>query len=103
MSDQVVTQNESTTATVERKPRVAHPRFSDEEFKVLALNSKNLEELAVKTQLPKANASVRLNALRKKGIDVPRFSRKGKGVLVVSETPSTNAGEIVNGPESKSN
>lgn len=95
---------QAEVAVVEKKKRNSYRSFSDEEVLTLASVATSLDNLAELMEMPKANVAVRLSTMRKKkGLTVPKFSRKGvKGVLNNDTTSTPNTGDNNNGTESKS-
>lgn len=96
-------QVEETVALAEKKKRNSYKSFSNEEVLTLASVATSLDNLAELMEMPKANVAVRLSTMRKKGLTVPKFSKKGvKGVLNNDNTSTPNTGDNNNGTESKS-
>jgi hypothetical protein len=95
---------QAEVAVAEKKKRNSYRSFSDEEVLTLASVATSLDNLAELMEMPKANVAVRLSTMRKKkGLTVPKFSRKGvKGVLNNDNTSTPNTGDNNNGTESKS-
>lgn len=87
-------------ALLEKKKRNKYKNYSDKEVLDLVNQASSLDNLCSLLEMPKANVCVRLSTMRKKGLEVKKFSRKG---VLKEDTSTPNTGENNNGTESTSN